>query len=344
MVILLVLAACRSGIPETIQATPINGVSETTVLEAPPTATEIPSPTPIPPTPTPTEPMAALVNGQPIYLDDYERELARYEQAVGAEGEGGGGAEEQGSGAAEEILPSATADPQLDVTPTPEVGYQTQVLNALIERVLILQAAAAAGVIVDPAAVEAHMEELRSSAGEASNFEAWLEANLFTEEEFREALATEMVTEQMVSLVTAAVPQTTEQIRARYIQINDLALAQELVNRIRNGGDFAFLARQNSLDRVTGEYGGDLGFFARGALLVSEVEAAAFALQPGETSDVITATDANGQTTYYIVQVTERDLNRALTADMRHALLQQTFDAWLDQLWEQATIERFVGQ
>jgi parvulin-like peptidyl-prolyl isomerase len=232
----------------------------------------------------------------------------------------------------------------VEVTATPEVDYQTQVLNALIERELILQAAAVAGVVVDPAAVEARIEELRASAGEGVNFDAWLEANLFTEEEFREALAAEMMTEQMVSLVTAAVPQTIEQVRARYIQVNDLALAQELVNRIRNGDDFAFLAQQNSLDRVTGEYGGDLGFFAPGALLVGEVEAVAFALQPGETSDVITATDANGQTTYYIVQVTERDPNRAMTADMRYAMLQQTFEAWLAQLWEQATIERFAGQ
>jgi parvulin-like peptidyl-prolyl isomerase len=289
--------------------------------------------------------MAALVNGGPIFLAEYERELARYEQAVGAGEQGSGGAEENSQTPVAEVAEqSPTADPQLAVTPTPEVDYQTQVLNALIERELILQAAAAAGVVVEPAAVEAHMEELQSSTGGNGNFDAWLEANLFTEEEFREALAAEMVTEQMVSRVTAAVPQTTEQVRARYIQVNDLALAQDLVVRIRNGDDFAFLARQNSLDRVTGEYGGDLGFFAPGALLVTEVEAAAFALQPGETSDVITATDANGQTTYYIVQVTERDPNRALTADMRHAMLQQTFQAWLDQLWEQATIERFVGQ
>jgi parvulin-like peptidyl-prolyl isomerase len=294
------------------------------------------------------EPLAAFVNGEPIFLADYERELARYEQAIGADEQGSGGAEGPPQTPTAEQSPtveqSPTADLQLGVTATPEVDYQLQVLNALIERELIMQAAAVAGVVVDPADVEARIEELRASAGESGNLDAWLEANLFTDEEFREALAAEMVTEQMVTLVTAAVPQTIEQVRARYIQVNDLALAQELVNRIRNGDDFAFLAQQNSLDRVTGENGGDLGFFARGALLVAEVEAAAFALQPGETSDVITATDASGQPTYYIIQVTERDPNRALTADMRYDMLQQTFEAWLDQLWEQATIERFVGQ
>jgi parvulin-like peptidyl-prolyl isomerase len=284
------------------------------------------------------EPMAALVNGQPVFLADYDRELSRYEQAMEAGGLGSGGAEEtpQAESVVTGVAPEAEA--------TPEVDYRIQVLDALIERELILQAATAAGVIVDPAAVETRMEELRVSVGEAADFDAWLEANLYTEEEFREALAAEMVTAQMVDLVTAAVPQTMEQVRARYIQLNDLALAQDLVNRIRNGDDFGFLAQQNSLDRVTGENGGDLGFFAPGSLLVGEVEAAAFALQPGETSDVITVSGADGLPIYYIVQVTERDPNRAVTADMRYSMLQQTFEAWLEQLWSQATVERFVGE
>jgi parvulin-like peptidyl-prolyl isomerase len=339
LILLLALtAACRQEPPTGAAETPPAGEIAAPQEEAAAVPTAIPSPTSVPPTPTPTEPMAALVNGQPVFLADYDRELARYVQATEAGEQGGGGAEETPQAESEvvEVVPEADA--------TPEVDHRTQVLDALIERELILQAAAAAGVIVDPTAVETRIEELRASAGEAGNFDAWLEANLYTEEEFREALAAEMVTVQMVDLVTAAVPQTIEQVRARYIQVNDLALAQDLINRIRNGDDFAFLAQQNSLDRVTGENGGDLGFFAPGSLLVGEVEAAAFALQPGETSDVITATGTDGLPIYYIVQVTERDPNRAVTADMRYSMLQQTFGAWLDTLWSQATIERFVGQ
>lgn len=346
--LLLLAAACRQDAPPstennetgesnaTTTADNLSAAQDTTVI-----ATEVPSPTAVPPTPTPSEPLAALVNDQPVFLADYERELARYEQAqVGAgSGEGVGGNGDI------EATPPAESDvagvvPQAEATPEPD--YRVQVLDALIERELIQQAAAAAGVVIDEATVESRIEELRASTGEVTNFDAWLEANLYTAEEFHEVLAAEMVTEQMVNVVTAAVPETIEQVRARYIQVNDLALAQDLLNRIRNGDDFAFLAQQNSLDRVTGENGGDLGYFAPGALLVGEVEAAAFALQPGETSEVITATNSDGLPTYYIVQVTERDPNRVMTADMRYAMLQQTFEAWLDQLWSQATIERFV--
>jgi len=264
--------------------------------------------TPIPPTPTPTEPMAALVNGQPIFLAEYERELARYMAAMG-----------------DALQPD----------------YEVLVLDALIERELIRQAAASDGIVVSSESVDQRLEELRATAEETGGFGAWLEANQYTEEEFREALAAEMVTGEMVSRVTADVPTAVEQVRARYIQMDDEALAQSVLERARAGDDFAFLAEQNSVDRVTGEFGGDLGFFPPGSLLVPEVEQAAFALQPGEISDLITVTRADGTTVYYIVQTTERDPERELTADMRSGLLQAAFTAWIEQLRTEATVERF---
>ena len=99
---------------------------------------------------------------------------------------------------------------------------------------------------------------------------------------------------------------------------------------------------RNSVDRVTAEIGGDLGFFAPGSLLVPEVEAAAFALQPEAISDLIAVTDAAGKTTYYIVQVTEREADRPLSMDAYQAALQAAFDAWLADLHAAATIERLI--
>jgi len=301
-------AACREeGTPgATGEATP----APVPATLPPPVAA---SSTPIPPTPTPTEPLAARVNGELITLVDFERELARYQAAQTA----------------------ATPTPGAEPTPDP----QTTVLDALIERELIRQAAAAEGVTVSAAQVEARLAELRAAN---SDFAGWLAANDYTEDEFRAALAAEMVAGEMVARLTAGVPTTAEQVRARYIQVDDAALAQSLVDRARAGDDFAFLADQNSVDRVTGENGGDLGFFARGGLVVPEVEAAAFALQPGETSEVIAVTGADGRTVYYIVQVTEREAERPLTADARHPLLQAAFDAWLADLRATATIERLL--
>ena len=304
--ILLLSAACR-------QAPAVGGETAPT---APAVQATLPPPvaatsTPVPPTPTPTEPLAAQVNDQSITLAAFERELARYDAGQ-----------------------TAAGAPVADATET--------VLSALIDRELILQAAAADGIVVTDGAVETRLAELQAVYASPAEFDAWLQSVGYTVEEFRVALAAELVTGEMVARVTADVPDTAEHVRARYIQMDDAAAAQAVLDRARAGDDFAFLAQQNSVDRVTGEIGGDLGFFAAGSLLVPEVEAAAFALQPEEIGDLIAATNADGTTTYYIIQVTEREADRALGVDAYQARLQAAFDDWLAQLRAAATIERFV--
>jgi parvulin-like peptidyl-prolyl isomerase len=276
---------------------------------------ETPTETAVPPTATPAEPLAALVNGQPITLSTFERELARYEQAQAQLGQ-----------------PAEGAD------------YQGVVLESLIERLLINQAAEAAGIVITPETVDENLAEMRAAAGSPDAFNQWLAANQWTEAEFREILAAELAAGQIRDQVTADVPTAVEQVNARYLRVDDPELAQTLHQRALAGDDFAFLATQNSLDNVTGPNGGELGFFARNSLLVPEVETAAFALQqPGEISDVITAPNpATGETAYYIVQLIERDPQRPLTADMRYNLLQQAFQAWLTDLKSQASIELFI--
>lgn len=67
---------------------------------------------------------------------------------------------------------------------------------------------------------------------------------------------------------------------------------------VAGGADFAELARKNS-DCPSGAEGGDLGKFPRGAM-VPEFDKAAFALEPGQVSDVIET--AFG---YHLIQRTE---------------------------------------
>jgi parvulin-like peptidyl-prolyl isomerase len=273
-----------------------------------------PEPTPVPPTPTPLPPLAALVNDQPIFLSDYERELARYEQAQAALGG--------------------------DLS---DGGHRQLVLDALIGQTLIEQAAVEYGIFVSDELVEDKIEELRAAGNGAQNLDAWLQANQYSMEEFRRALAAEMIAERVAEYVTRDAPQAVEQVRARYIQVDDGALAASLREQIEAGGDFALLAQLHSLDRVTGSNGGDLGgYFARGMLLVPEVEEAAFSLEVGATSEVIAVTNSAGQTTYYLVQLIERDAARPLDGPARHNLLTSIFESWLADRWSAAEITRFI--
>lgn len=316
LVLLIALSACQNGTPSAPEAAApaaAEGADPVTAVpDAPLVETTSPTATAVPPTPT-LEPLAALVNDVPITLADYEKELSRYEQA------------------------------HLELGQEPSSNYRATVLEALIDRQLITQAAAAAGLLVTPEMVDEKLAELRSTANGEDNFDAWLEANQWSEEEFRQALEAEMVTAQMRDVVTAEVPYAVEQIRARYLQVDDAVLASSLLDQIRSGADFGLLAQQYSRDTATAPAGGELGFFARGSLLVPELEEAAMALQPGEVSDVITVAGATGGQTFYLIQVLERDPQRPLSANMRYTLLTQTFETWLENQRSQANITRFVN-
>jgi peptidyl-prolyl cis-trans isomerase C len=69
---------------------------------------------------------------------------------------------------------------------------------------------------------------------------------------------------------------------------------------------------------------GYIGWFAQGTLFLPEVEAAAFALQPGEYSEVIQSTIG-----YHILEVLDRQTDRPLTPDARLTLIGKALDTWL---------------
>jgi len=89
-----------------------------------------------------------------------------------------------------------------------------------------------------------------------------------------------------------------EQIRARHILVkvpsdaDETARAEarkkatDLLAKLHAGGDFAALAKKHSDDPGSAALGGDLGTFSRGRMVPS-FEAAAFALEPGQLSDVV---------------------------------------------------------
>ncbi|WP_432823240.1 SurA N-terminal domain-containing protein [Trichloromonas sp.] len=64
-------------------------------------------------------------------------------------------------------------------------------------------------------------------------------------------------------------------------------LADKVLEEVRAGKDFATLVRKYSDDQGTIAQDGDLGFFSRG-IMVADFEKAAFAMKPGNISDIVT--------------------------------------------------------
>jgi peptidyl-prolyl cis-trans isomerase D len=77
------------------------------------------------------------------------------------------------------------------------------------------------------------------------------------------------------------------------------AKAEDLLKQLKNGADFAELAKKNSADAP--DSGGDLGWFVRNQM-VPEFDQAAFALKPNELSGIVTS-----QYGYHIIQLLAKE-------------------------------------
>ena len=254
------------------------------------------------------EPLAARVNGEPITLAAFVRERQR--RALG-----------------------------MTVEPATQDAFDTQVLSAMIDQVLINQAAARAGIVVTDTEIDAEIAvqaELATASG--TTLEAVIAGQLYTMDEYR-AVIRDMLTVQKLSQVVADVSPYAEQVHSRHILVADEATARNLIAQIQAGADFAQLATQYSLDSSTARLGGDLDWVSEGDLLQPEVERAIFALAPGELAPYPVQSSLG----YHVVQTLERVQDRPLSPAALAEKRQNAFLAWLEGQRQLATIERFVG-
>ena len=94
--------------------------------------------------------------------------------------------------------------------------------------------------------------------------------------------------------------QASQELNARHILVEDEATANEIIEKLNAGEDFAELAKEFSTDPGSGQQGGDLGWFTVGTM-VPEFNDAAYALKVDEISKPVQT-----QHGFHIIQVQEK--------------------------------------
>jgi len=243
------------------------------------------------PTATPV-PLAVSVNGEGITIPEFAAELARYQQAQTALGK------------------TVSQDDAIKA-----------VRDEYVDTLLLAQAAAANGYKVDDAALQGRIDSLDAQIGGADKLTAWETAHGYTDADFRASLRLQMAAALMRDKIAASIPATAEQVHVKEILLYNADTAQQALGYLKAGWKFDDLAAQ--YDPLTK---GELGWFPRGYLPDPAVENAAFALQPGQYSDVIHA-----QAGYVILYVEERDPAHLLSPDALLTLQENAVRDWLAQ-------------
>lgn len=259
------------------------------------------------------EGLAATVNGSPISVEDYQKQVTQVEAFF--EQEGLDLESEEGR----ERLAQA----------------RRQVLEQMVDQELIRQAAVEMDVSISDAELESHIQEIIEQSGGQEQFSQSLQATGASYDDFRQMLLDQLLSEAIFSAVTASIDSVAEQVHARHILLPTRERAEEVLTRLQTGEDFAFLAGEYSEDVSSRERGGDMGFFPR-SVMPPEVEDAAFSLDIGQTSEIIESPFG-----FHIIQVLERE-EREIAVEIFENLRQQTFMQWLQGQRENSTIERFV--
>ncbi len=188
-----------------------------------------------------------------------------------------------------------------------------------------------------PEDYETTADEFVTKVAEQEAAAAYMKANNISDEYLKSFYIDQYYSMAFFNDLTAEIPKTTEEearkyfdenpdrfvideVTASHILVEEKEKAEEILAQLKDGGDFAELAKENSIDPGSAAQGGSLGTFGKGAM-VPEFEEAAFALKPGEMSGVV-----QSQFGYHIILVTDREQGNETFLDAKQSILDTLYD------------------
>ncbi|MBI5559576.1 MAG: peptidylprolyl isomerase [Deltaproteobacteria bacterium] len=296
--------------------------------------------------------VVAQVNGQPIASKEFESALQSAKQQFASVG-------------------------WQENDPAQLQKLQDLALDRLIDFELLYQASQKEKVSVDDAAISEKLAAFKKQFPSDDEFKKFLESNKLTDGEMkgqlRRKMAIEGLQKKLQDQFTAEAKVTDddlqkfydgnkdnikqpERVRASHILVAVDEKADEaakkaamekiqgIQKKLKDGGDFAALAKESS-DCPSKEKGGDLDFFVK-QQMVEPFANAAFSLPVGQTSDVVTT-----QFGYHLIKVTDKQPEKVLAFEevkekIRTYLTQQKidgqFETYIKGLRDKADIKRML--
>jgi len=160
-----------------------------------------------------------------------------------------------------------------DMGTMPAAQKRTSLLEFLIDNQLFAEAAEGAKLNETPD-YETRLNYLKRRALRELYFEKVIKASV------SDADARKIYDDQVKLL------KPEEEVSARHILVETEDQAKALKEKLKNGADFAQLAKENSKDPGSKDDGGNLGYFGHGQM-VPQFEDVVFKLQKGEVSDPV---------------------------------------------------------
>jgi len=190
----------------------------------------------------------------------------------------------------------------------------SQILDTMITTKLISMEAEKENVKVSDADIDKELADIKKSYPSEEQFEADLEQSYMTLDDLKRQIMIQLqlrkIFEPKISVKDEDLKAyfeenkesfgTPEQVQASHILLNEKKEAESVLQQLKDGADFAELAKQFSQDPGSKDNGGELPLFGRGEMY-EEFENAAFELGKGEMSGIVESPGG-----FHIIKVTDK--------------------------------------
>ncbi|HYE10732.1 MAG TPA: peptidylprolyl isomerase [Patescibacteria group bacterium] len=230
-----------------------------------------------------------------------------------------------------------------------------KLLDMLIDEKLQLKKAAELGITVTDDELNSEVEKAKKYFDSEEKFNEFLKGQSMDLEYFRQSVKKELTISKLTDKLTGNLAVTDEELKAYYdthqneflsvkashILLDTKEEAEKMLVRVKAGENFGELAKQNSKDPSAKENSGDLDYFRHGDM-VEPFEKAAFALKPGEISEIV-QTDFG----FHIIKVEDskfdkyEDVKEQLKGSMINDKKSGEYEKLLEEMRKNAKIEKF---